>query len=84
MQFSLKQIFVSTTLIAIGLASLLWASQLDIHTPKAFWNAAPLWFGGGMIVGVGALAPFELKRMGAIIGFLVQIVLSVMYLGIHG
>jgi hypothetical protein len=84
MQFSLKQLFVSITLIAIGFASLLWASQLDIHATKAVWIAAILWFGGGIIVGVGVFAPFKLKRMGAIVGFLVQIASCLMYLGIYG
>jgi hypothetical protein len=84
MQFSLKQLFVSITLIAIGFASLLWASQLSFHAPKVFWMAALFWIGGGMTVGVGALAPFKLKRMGAIVGFLVQIALAATYLGIYG
>jgi hypothetical protein len=72
--FSLKQLFVSTALIAVGLAVMVRVVRVAglFHWIIDF----PICFLAGALLGAGALAPFKRARLGAVIG----LALSVLYL----
>jgi hypothetical protein len=74
--FSLKRLFVSTALIAVGLAIVVRVVQVagSYHWIIDF----PVCFIGGAILGAGALLPFKRSGLGAAIGLL----LSVVYLAL--
>ena len=73
-RFSLKRLFVSTALIAVGLAVMVRVVQIAglFHWVIDF----PVCFIAGALLGAGALAPFKRAGLGAAIGLL----LSVLYL----
>jgi hypothetical protein len=73
-RFSLKRLFVSTALIAVGLAVLVRVLEV-----RGFYHWVidfPICFVGGALLGAGALAPFKRAGLGAAIG----LALSVLYL----
>jgi hypothetical protein len=72
--FSLKRLFVSTALIAVGLAVMVRVVQVPglFHWVIDF----PVCFIAGALLGAGALVPFKRAGLGAAIGLL----LSVLYL----
>jgi hypothetical protein len=72
--FSLKRLFVSTALIAVGLAVMVRVVQVAglFHWVIDF----PICFIAGALLGAGALVPFKRAGLGAAIGLL----LSVLYL----
>lgn len=72
--FSLKRLFVSTALIAVGLAVLVRV----VHVAGLFrWIVDfPVCFIAGALLGAGVLAPFKRMWLGAAIG----LALSVLYL----
>jgi hypothetical protein len=72
--FSLKQLFVSTALIAVGLAVMVRVFQVAglFHWIIDF----PICFLAGALLGAGALVPFKRAGLGAVIG----LALSVLYL----
>jgi hypothetical protein len=72
--FSLKRLFVSTALIAVGLAVLVRVVQVAglYHWIIDF----PICFVAGALLGAGALAPFKRVGLGAAIG----LALSILYL----
>ena len=72
--FSLKRLFVSTALIAVGLAVMVRVVQVAglFHWVIDF----PVCFVAGALLGAGALAPFKRPGLGAVIG----LGLSVLYL----
>ena len=73
-QYSLKRLFISMTLIAVGLAILVRVVQVAglYHWIIDF----PVCFVAGALIGAGALAPFKRAGLGAAIG----LALSVLYL----
>jgi hypothetical protein len=73
-RFSLKRLFVSTALIAVGLAVLVRV----VHVAGLFhWVIDfPVCFIAGALLGAGALVPFKRAGLGAAIG----LALSVLYL----
>ena len=73
-RFSLKRLFVSTALIAVGLAVMVRVVQVAglFHWVIDF----PVCFIGGALLGAGALVPFKRAELGAAIG----LALSVLYL----
>lgn len=81
LQFSLKRLLVSTTLIAVGLAIVVWwyrfviaTMPADVRNPDAWsrFGLAPIWALGGAMIGAGLLNPFRMLLAGALIGCLVQ------------
>src|SRR5215211_5023221 len=72
--FSLKRLFLSTALIAVGLAVMVRVVQVSglFHWVIDF----PVCFIAGALLGAGALVPFKRAGLGAAIGLL----LSVLYL----
>jgi hypothetical protein len=72
--FSLKRLFASTALIAVGLAVMVRVVQVAglFHWIIDF----PICFAAGALPGAGALAPFKRAGLGAAIG----LALSVLYL----
>ena len=74
--YSLRRMFVSTALIAVGLA--VWMRV--IRVPGSFhWIVDfPICFLAGAIIGAGVLLPFKRTGLGATIGFL----LSILYLAL--
>jgi hypothetical protein len=65
-RFSLKRLFVSTALIAVGLAVMVRAFQVAglFHWIIDF----PICFLAGALLGAGALVPFKRVWLGAAIG----------------
>ena len=72
LRFSLKDVFTSTTLIAIGLAvlSLICPAYSEVSI-----GVYALWFGAGASIGAGVFVPFRKIWLGATIGLLVQLLL---------
>jgi hypothetical protein len=72
--FSLKRLFLSTALIAVGLAVMVRVVQVAglFHWVIDF----PVCFIAGALLGAGALVPFKRAGLGAAIG----LALSVLYL----
>ena len=74
--FSLKRLFASTALIAVGLAVMVRVVQV---TGLYHWVIDfPVCFFAGALLGAGALAPFRRMGLGAAIG----LALSVLYLAL--
>jgi hypothetical protein len=73
-RFSLKRLFVSTALIAVGLAVMVRVVQVAglFHWLIDF----PVCFVAGALLGAGALVPFNRAGLGAAIG----LALSALYL----
>src|SRR3954471_19986582 len=76
--FSLKRLFVSTALIAVGLAVMVRVVQVVglFHWVIDF----PICFVAGALLGAGALVPFKRAGLGAAIGFSLSILYLVMTL----
>ena len=70
-QFSLKRLFVSTTLLAIGFAlAVVGFRELGGFSHSMSDNTAfALWFLGVTLIGAGALCPFHRTVSGALTGF---------------
>jgi hypothetical protein len=77
-RFSLKRFLVSITLVAIGIGILMW-----VLSPKdsieVFALGMPMWLVGGVMIGAGVFAPFRLTLWGAVLGFLVQLVIFLLF-----
>jgi hypothetical protein len=73
-RFSLRRLFASLTLAAIGLAIIgsLATREYDLTPSLADTSAALAWLCGGMILGAGVLLPFRRPFMGMVLGFAVQ------------
>jgi hypothetical protein len=61
-RFSVKDLLVSTTLIAVGVGGFICGASDTI--PGDF----PIWLASGPCVGAGLLYPFRLATIGAVIG----------------
>ena len=74
-RFALKDLFLATTLIAVGM-SLLYL--LFSREPWRGWSAVvpyALAYGGSALIGAGILAPFKRPWIGAVVGVVVQVVI---------
>jgi hypothetical protein len=76
MRFSIRDLLISTALIAAGLAGfrLLWTADI---THKALPNAVTLavWFGSGACIGAGILRPLTGHWwLGAVFGSVIQLI----------
>ncbi len=75
-RFTIKEMLLATTLIALGLAGLL----IPHHMGLAFETAGPavrtiagiLWLASGPLIGAGLFLPSRQPWDGAIIGFMFQ------------
>jgi hypothetical protein len=74
-RYSLKRLFASTTLIAVGLACVIVAYRSLIEEKQIDRLSIVLWIGGGVMIGAGALIPFRMTLFGVAIGFVVQLLL---------
>jgi hypothetical protein len=82
LRFSLKDMFVSTTQIAIGMA------MLNLILPPvrqpSYWTYL-LWFGAGAYFGAGLFGPFNKPWVGVTIGLITQLLLmDLLTLGLTG
>jgi hypothetical protein len=71
LQFSLKELFLATTLIATGAAVLLWSIRIDQRGDWG-WFAFGLWHLAGALVGGGTAVPIKRMWIGAAVGVLAQ------------
>lgn len=79
-QFTLKDLFLSTTLVALGLViAVLSVSPVFLRVlPWIFWYLyvpLGLWLSGGAMIGAGVLFPFKKAAVGAVIGVVMQMVI---------
>ncbi len=76
-RFTIRQLFASTALIAIGLALIVYLLrvQLNVDPPLNDWVAGTLWLIGGTLLGAGVLTPIDRALIGASVGLFVQLVL---------
>jgi hypothetical protein len=77
-RFTVKDLLIATTLIAVGAGMLAFVFQNGEEIKRGYGAGvfAVLWFGGGAFVGAGIFTPFKRPWMGAIIGVMIQFVLS--------
>jgi hypothetical protein len=73
-RFALKDLLLSTTLIALGLACYVWVQRSQIPLLEHPIILLPL-IGSGALVGAGILHPFRVAWMGALIGALAMLAL---------
>ena len=83
-QFTLRDLFQATTLIAVGVGGSTWTA-----THREFLDSAPLLafviFSGSIIlIGVGAGTPFHAKVIGAFIAIILAFILIAMIFGPAG
>jgi hypothetical protein len=80
-QFSLRKLFACTTLIALGLGmvSLPFGARFGNTVWYLLLLPQVLRLFGGALIGTGILAPFDKAAFGAIIGFVVQVVVFYTY-----
>jgi len=65
-RFTLRDMFLATTLIAIGVGTAVFALRTLIPSP-AFFEGVMVLCGCGATIGAGVFTPFHRKRRGAII-----------------
>lgn len=68
-QFSLQRLMLSITIIAIGIALVLFA----VRSPPSLAGAAA-WLAGGTLIGAGLLLPAKASVPGGCIGFLAMLI----------
>ena len=66
-QYTLKELFLATTLIAVGIGGLKFAFEYA-HEFFSFVTIVSL---SGTALGAGVFTPFQRKRLGAILGTIV-------------
>lgn len=72
-RFSIKDLLLATTLIALGIGALMTLARTTGDFHRAFPGTAfVLFLGGGALIGAGLLAPASRPLAGAVIGALVQ------------
>ena len=81
-QFTLKEMLLATTLIAVGVGAMAFLYH-SADAPRGLGNSAQvglavlLWFGGGALVGAGLFTPFKRPWTGASVAFALQVLLMV-------
>ena len=78
-RFSLKNLLVSFTLIAIGVFTIMWGAT----TPKGDFSTALLLSVvalGGVLIGVGASMPFNRPVLGAVLGPVIVFAVDMAYM----
>jgi len=85
-RFSLRMMFCSLSLICLGLGllvSLFRVHSVDWHGWSALAFASlisGLWLGGGAAIGAGVFVPFRKKKIGIILGVLIQVLIAMFYI----
>lgn len=70
-QFSLKQLLITTALIAVGVAWIAYAVQLgDRPSPLGTALTIAMWFASCVCIGVGIFSLLKKPRVGALVGVL--------------
>ena len=81
-RFSIKDLLLATTMVAVGIGAALLAQQLakSLEYPGAALAIAELglWVGGSALAGAGVLYPFGRAVVGAAVG----LVLSALWVGL--
>ena len=80
-QFSLKDLFLGTTMIAVGFGIAVLPFSTIVWDEMWFFRLVPqgLWLGGGALIGAGLLLPYKKAAIGAVIGFVVQVLFFYSY-----
>ena len=68
-QFSLRRLFVATSLIACGCGALVYLFRSGDQVPPMSILQVACAFGGGPLIGAGVLTPIKLPILGAFLGF---------------
>lgn len=80
--FTLKKLFASVTMVCFGAAVIAILRQQAIHGaeihPAVF---VPAWFGGGALIGAGAMLPLGRWWLGIVTVWLIQILSRQFVLG---
>jgi hypothetical protein len=81
-RFSLKTLLISTTLISVGLGTII--VPFSFPPPNSFSNVgraaygALIWFGGGAIIGIGLFLPWDRPWLGALLSIPIQLIVFVL------
>jgi hypothetical protein len=80
-QFNLKDLFLSTALIAVGLGMAVLPFSDVFRDGKWYFLLLPqaLWHAGGALIDTGIFHPFKKAAIGAVIGVAVQVVIFYTY-----
>jgi hypothetical protein len=81
-RFSIKDLLIATTCIAMGIGLLAFPyyhhEYISANLPSSTYVLC--WFGGGALIGAGILNPFGRPLWGAAIGFVVLVLVPVAFL----
>jgi hypothetical protein len=69
MRFSLRNLFLASTLIAVGIGGLTLVARGEWDLPQ-IGLVFGIWYGSSALLGAGLLTPFHKKTIGAVLGFL--------------
>ncbi len=73
MQFSMKRIFASAALVAVGCDLLISFLQISDDGPGQGWLILPMCFGPGPLIGAGILNLVKRPGVGVFAGLLIQV-----------
>ena len=71
-QFSIKSLLIATTLVSLGMGLLYFAYQHRYTPDDEAWELGAF-FGGGALIGAGAMTPFKRPLRGAIIAVVLML-----------
>lgn len=75
-KFSLRDLFLATTMIAIGTGGMLVVETTYTARTYGLYVTLGLWFASGALIGAGILFPFKKAALGAIVGYLITWLIS--------
>jgi hypothetical protein len=76
MQFSLRRLLASVTLIAIGMGALSFVFNYESERRIIDLAGIAAWFAGPASIGAGILHPFRMTRLGAFIALAFQVIVT--------
>ena len=80
-RFTIKDLLLSAACVSVGSALL---GIIFRNSPGAKEVGLPLWFIGGILIGVGIFVPFKRPGIGAIVGMFVQHALLFIVVSLRG